>query len=46
MIYVFEYMSFYKCILCIYLSIYLNLCIGRVVGKPIPYKDIWHTLDM
>ena len=29
-----------------YLFIYLNLCIGRVVGGSIPLTNIWRELDM
>ena len=32
------------CIMCLF--IYLNLCIGRVVGGPIPLTNIWRKLDM
>ena len=51
-------MFFYECMLCIlciylylfnyliYLIIYLNLCIGRVVGGSIPLPNIWPELGM
>ena len=31
---------------CIYLFIYLDLCIGRVTGRSIPLTNIWRELDM